>query len=202
MTLRGVRRHWRAQGVPVQEEAERPPVFEYRSRAAFLGLPLVHIRIDGRFATKPQPVKAWIASGHFAVGGLLAFGGVSIAPVALGLCGVGLLPLAGIALGAVPLGAIAIGGWAYGGLAIGWEALGCFAFAWDTAIGNIALAWRMAFGHFAWGALVNDDAARTALKATWFSKWGYFVERWSLLLNLLWITPLFVQWRLIARRKA
>src|SRR6478736_804754 len=57
------------------------PAFEYRSRATFLGLPLVHIRIGDRFDVLQAPVKGWIAMGNFAIGGLFAFGGLVIAPL-------------------------------------------------------------------------------------------------------------------------
>ena len=84
------------------------PAFEYRSRATFLGLPLLHIRIGDRFDLLQKPVKGWIAMGNYAIGGLLAFGGIAIAPIGIGLCGIGLIPFAGIAIGLIPLGGIAL----------------------------------------------------------------------------------------------
>ena len=38
--------------------------------------------------------------GNYAIGGIPAFGGIAIAPIGIGLCGIGLLPLpAGVAIG-------------------------------------------------------------------------------------------------------
>ena len=59
------------------------PAFEYRSRTSFLGLPLVHLRIGDRFDAVQKPVKAWFAMGNYAIGGILAFGGIAIAPIGL-----------------------------------------------------------------------------------------------------------------------
>jgi len=85
------------------------PAYEYRSRASLLGLPLVHIRIGDRFDVLQKPVKAWIAVGNCALGGLLAFGGIVVAPFGVGFFSFGLIPFAGIAVGLIPLGGIAIG---------------------------------------------------------------------------------------------
>ncbi len=176
------------------------PVFEYRSRASFLGLPLVHIRIGDRFDLLQKPVKAWFAMANYAVGGLLAFGGIAIAPIGIGFCGIGLMPFAGIAIGLIPMGGIALGVWCYGALAIGWQSSGCFAIAWNVAAGNIALAHDYAMGHFAIAAHVNDTAPALVVPG-WYSKGGSLLERFSLWMNFLWIAPLFIQWRIIMKRK-
>ena len=177
------------------------PAFEYRSRASFLGLPLVHIRIGDRFNLLQGPVKGWLAMGNFAIGGLFAFGGVVVAPFGVGFCVIGLMPFAGIAIGLISMGGLALGVWSYGALAIGWQALGCFAVAWNVAAGNFALAHDFAMGHQALAAHVNTAAAESMLPA-WFSKGGAFLQHYSLWMNFLWITPLFIQWRLIARQKS
>lgn len=139
--------------------------------------------------------------GNYAIGGLFAFGGLVIAPFGIGFCVLGLVPFAGIAVGLVSLGGLAVGGWTYGALAIGWQSLGCFAIALNTAAGNIAIARDYAMGHVAWAAHVNSVAPELVLPG-WYSKGGNFLNRYSLWLNFLWITPLFVQWRLIAKHKA
>src|SRR4029434_7606167 len=107
-----------------------------RARVSFLGLPLVHIRIGDRFDMLRKPVKAWIASGGYAIGGLFAFGGIAIARLSLGFCTIVVLPFGGIALGAFALGGLAVGIWSFGGLAVGWQACGCCAVAWHTAVGG------------------------------------------------------------------
>jgi hypothetical protein len=58
------------------EQATKPakPVWEYRSRFHLLGWPVVHIIVGGRLSA---PIRAWIAVGDTAIGGLFAFGGLS-----------------------------------------------------------------------------------------------------------------------------
>jgi hypothetical protein len=175
--------------------------YEYRSRASFLGLPLVHIRIGDRFNMLRGPVKAWIAMGNFAVGGLIAFGGIAIAPVGIGFCGIGLLSYAGIALGLFPIGGIALGICAFGGLAVGWQSLGCFAIAWHAAMGYLAVAHDFALGHIVRATEANTDFASQIMQPNWFFKIGQALGRYSLWMNFIWITPLFIQWRLITRRQ-
>jgi len=176
------------------------PAFEYRSRATFLGLPLVHIRIGDRFDALQGPVKAWLAMGNYAIGGLFAFGGFVIAPFGVGFCVLGLIPFAGIAVGLISLGGIAIGGWTYGALAIGWQSLGCFSIAWDTAAGNIAIAREYAMGRLAIAAHVNSTTTEQILPG-WYIKGGEFIQRYSLWLNFIWILPLFIQSRIVAKKK-
>ena len=178
------------------------PALEYRSHATFLGLPLVHIRIGDRFDMLQKPVKAWIAMGNIAIGGLFAFGGIAVAPFAIGFCGIGLIPFSGIAIGLIPIGGIALGGWTYGGLAIGWQSLGCFAIALNTAAGNIAIARDYAMGHIAVATHVNGAIPDLkSLLPSWYSSGGEFLQRYSLWMNFLWITPLFLQWRVVKKQK-
>ena len=176
------------------------PAFEYRSRAAFLGLPLVHIRIGDRFDMLQKPVKAWFAMGNIAIGGLFAFGGIVVAPFGIGFCVFGVIPFAGIAIGLISLGGIAIGGWTYGGLAIGWQSLGCFAIALNTAAGNIAIARDYAVGNLAWATHANSTVPDVLPR--WYTKGGELLQRYSLWINFLWIMPLFVQWRIVKKQKS
>lgn len=125
------------------------PAWEYRSKAVFLGMPLVHIRIGGRTSGKLKPVLAWIAAGDYAIGGLFAFAGMAIAPVSIGGMAIGLLPFGGCAVGLLTLGGFAVGVWSFGGLAIGWESFGGCAVAWNAACGGAAVAWNYALGGIA-----------------------------------------------------
>ena len=174
--------------------------FEFRSRTTFLGLPLVHIRIGDRFDVLQRPVKAWFAMANYAIGGIAAFGGIAVAPVGIGLCGIGLIPFAGIAIGVVPLGGIALGGWTYGALAIGWQSLGCFAIALNAASGNIAIARDYAIGNLAFAANVNHTPVELLVPG-WYYAGARLLDRYSLWMNFLWITPLFFQWRMIAKKR-
>lgn len=177
------------------------PVYEFRTRAALFGLPLIHIRMGDRFDMLQKPVKAWIAVGNQAVGGLLAFGGMAVAPVAMGFCGIGLISFSGLAVGVIALGGLAWGGWTYGGLAMGWQAMGCFALALHAAVGNIAVGYDFAMGHLVLAPNANTIAPQ-AVMSDWFWKGGTFLQHYSLWVNLLWIAPLFIMWRLVAKQKA
>ena len=172
------------------------PTWEYRSESNFLGLPLIHIRIGDRFAVLKKPVKAWVAIGNSAVGGLFACGGAAMAPVSVGGFSLGLLSFGGLALGGVALGGIAVGGWPlFGGLMIGWQAFdGCFAIGWNAAAGLFALAHNFAVGRFALAAQANTEIARQFIFANSFYRCAEFINRHWLWLNLFWAVPFFVLW--------
>ena len=175
------------------------------------GLPLVHIRIGDRFGLLKKPVTAWIAVANSAVGGLFAFGGMAIAPLSIGGLSIGLLSFGGLAIGIFALGAIVLGVWTlFGGLvvgwqavgwqAVGWQAVGCFAFAWKAAAGDFALAHDFALGRIAHAAQANNDIARQFIEPNLFFRCAQFINNHWLWLNLLWIIPTVVQWRVIARK--
>jgi hypothetical protein len=135
------------------------PVLEYRSRAQFLGLPLFHLRFFGPVAVRCQPVKAWIALGDFALGGLFAFGGVAIAPLSLGGFALGVAVLGGYAAGVLTYAGFGIGLWTIGGVTLGWCSIGGCAVASSAALGGIALARSFALGGVALALHANDAAA-------------------------------------------
>jgi RNA polymerase sigma factor (sigma-70 family) len=178
------------------------PIWEYRSKASLLGLPLVHVRVGDRFDFLRKPVKAWIAAGHYSVGGLFAMGGVAVAPFSVGALAIGLVPFGGFSLGVMPIGAMALGIWAFGGMAIGWQASGFGALAWNTAGGNFTAAHDFAVGNFAHATNANNDVARQFIVASPFFNCIRVIRQYWVWLNLLWIVPLFLQWRVIARRKS
>jgi RNA polymerase sigma factor (sigma-70 family) len=178
-----------------------PPAWEYRSNARFLRLPLVHIRVGDRFASLRPPVKAWIAIGHQAVGGLFAFGAIAVAPFAIGGLAIGLFTLGGFVIGLASFGGLAFGLAAQGGIAIGWQSSGFCALAWNAAQGNFALARDFALGNFAHAAQVNNDLARQFVDTSLAFQFFRFENRHWLWTSILWITPLFLQWRVIARQR-
>jgi hypothetical protein len=162
------------------------------------GLPLVHIRLGDRLAVLSKPVKAWIAVGHAALGGLFAFGATAIAPISVGGFSVGLLSLGGFAAGGVALGGIAVGIWPlFGALIIGWQAFnGCFALGGSAAVGLFALAHDFALGPFALAAQANNEIARQFIFPNPFFRCAEFIHRHWVWLNLFWIAPFFVMWRM------
>jgi hypothetical protein len=97
---------------------------EYRSKASFLGLPLVHINSGTRVPGQPmRRARGWIAIGEIATG-VIAMGAVATGFVAFGAVAFGALTWAGIGLGLVNFAGLAIGGLSTGGIAIGVGALG------------------------------------------------------------------------------
>jgi RNA polymerase sigma factor (sigma-70 family) len=177
------------------------PAWEYRSRFGLFGLPAIHICIGDRFDVLKKPVTAWIAVGNFAVGGLLAFGGIAVAPFSVGLCAVGVLPFGALALGLLVLGGFGLGVWTFGVLAIGWQAFGCCAVAWNTAFGGVALAHDFALGGIAHATQVNNAIARQVVGSNLFFHCSQIIVRYCVWLNLLWVVPVVVQWRVIARKR-
>lgn len=75
---------------------------EYKSKATFLGLPLVHVNLSRKKMTRAKGIVAVgnVATGLVAVG-LFSLGGLSVGIAGLGLLSVGILALDGFSLGAV-----------------------------------------------------------------------------------------------------
>jgi hypothetical protein len=130
--------------------------FEYRSRRAIGGWPLVHVCTGVDSSTmRPRVARGIVAIGNVAVGGL-AVGGVACGLVALGGMAVG--PL--VALGGVALGV----GLSFGGLAVG-----------SIAFGGAAIGWVYAIGGGAFGPAIIDgrrcDPAALAFVREWLGAW-------------------------------
>lgn len=182
----------------VGESFSLKPFWEYRSRLNLLGLPLVHIRL-GRPSPNWSPVKAWIAVGDCALGGLFAFGGLAVAPISVGGLAIGLIPWGGAALGLFVLGGFALGVWAFGGFAIGWQAFGGCAVGLNAAMGGLAVARDFALGGVAYAAQFNNDTAEQFIKGQFFFDRMEMVARYIGWLNLLWLLPLVGWWRAAKR---
>ena len=188
----------RAEGVTVNPAR---PAWEYRSKFVLLGLPLIHVRVSGGLTVPVKPVKAWIASGQYAVGLLFAFGNLAIAPVSIGGLAIGLLPFGGCAVGLLSLGGFSLGVWSFGALAIGWRVFGSCAVAWDAASGGIAIAHNFAVGSIAHALQANNDAARFYFQSDPFFQHARLPLRYLAWLNLLWVIPMLARWRVVARSR-
>lgn len=176
--------------------------YEYRSRASAFGLPLVHVRIGDRFDVLRGPVKAWIAIGSsHAVGLIFASGGLAVAPIAFGGIAIGLLSFGALAVGLISLGAAGVGVWAYGGLALGWQVCCGCGVAWHSAVGGIVAARDYALGGFARAAQANSDIARRFFEQDFFSTVSQWLSRHSMLTLLLWVIPVSLQSRVIAKAR-
>lgn len=184
-----------AKGVTVKPAR---PAWEYRSKFVLMGLPFIHVRVSGGLTVPVVPVKAWIASGDYAVGVLFASGRLAIAPVCMGASAIGLLSFGGCAVGLVSLGGFSLGVWSFGALACGWQVFGACAIAWNAANGGIALAHNFAVGGITHALQANNDAARAYFQQNLFFQHPRLLLRYLAWLNLLWVIPMLVRWRVVA----
>lgn len=168
------------------------PAFEYRSRRTLCGLPLVHIRL--RAGIHRGPVKAWIAIGDSAIGGLFALGGLAIAPISFGGLAAGFLSLGGLGIGLSSFSGLSLGLFAAGGLAIGVKAFGGLAIGWTAAQGGLAIAHEFAQGGLALGQHANDPVARTFFESSAFFRTMPLLMCYAPLLTLVNLFPLLL-WR-------
>jgi RNA polymerase sigma factor (sigma-70 family) len=134
------------------------PLWEWRTNAAFLGLPLIHVRYGGAPGNCCR-VTAWIAIGEVAFGGLFAAGTLAVAPICFGAFAVGGAVLAGYAVGILTYCGFGIGVWAVGGCVAGVSAVGGCVAAWNAALGGVAIARHVALGRVALAAHANDTFA-------------------------------------------
>jgi RNA polymerase sigma factor (sigma-70 family) len=201
VTMPGRRRHYR-HVLNEKHGGQFPPArYEFRTAASFLGLPLIHVRIGDSFSFLRPPVKAWIAIGDVAFGGLAAYGGVAVAPFSIGGLAFGVFALGGFVGGVFPLGALALGVWSYGAITAGWQATGAVAFAWDAAMANVAFAHGFGIGSLVSAAQANTVAANAFVDQSWYFKVVRAVNRHYFWVNLIWIVPMLIQWRLVNRRR-
>lgn len=167
-TQRRIHEVWLKTGtVPVRSN------LEYCSRLKLLGLPLLHVRVHA--AT--TPVKAWIAVGNVAYGVIFGCGTVAIAPLSLGIFGVGFICGGAFVAGGLAIGAVCLGGWALGCCGAGWMAKGFFAFGIRAAHGFAAYARDIAVSPaeskraVAYAVHANDSAAKEFLDRSRFFSW-------------------------------
>ncbi|MEE4218193.1 MAG: hypothetical protein V2I48_11325 [Xanthomonadales bacterium] len=133
---------------------------EIRSRTEFLGLPLLHVKLDIKERGE-APAVAWIAAGHKAYGLLFAWGGYAVAPVSVGIVSVGVVTVGAVGVGLVGVGAVGIGLLAIGASAMGYKAYGALsATGWESAFSQgFSLAKEAAIGPIAHAEQVNNELA-------------------------------------------
>lgn len=171
--------------------------FEYRSKACLLGLPLIHVRLGGTWASQREVVKAWIAiADDAAIGVIFAFGGMVIAPICVGGFGVGGVVFGGFGAGVLCYAGFAVGIWVVGGMVSGVMAVGGCAFGWKAALGGIAVAREFAQGGVALAPHANDTVASAFIGSNAFFRNAFsLVTKWlwpTLLVSLL---PSLLAWR-------
>jgi RNA polymerase sigma factor (sigma-70 family) len=176
------------------------PAWEYRSKFAFFGLPFIHVRVSGGLTMPVIPVRAWIASGDYAVGLLFASGNLAIAPVSIGATAIGLISFGGCAVGLISLGGLSVGLWSFGALAFGWKVFGACAIAANAANGGIAIARNFAVGGIAHAWQANNLAARSYFQEDLLFHHPRRLLLYLAWLNLLWVFPMLARWRFVAGR--
>jgi RNA polymerase sigma factor (sigma-70 family) len=142
--------------------------YEYRSQRTFMGVPLIHIRLNCVEGGKTLPAKGWIAVGNRAYGILLAAGTIAVGSISFGPLAVGALAFGAFAIGLFSFGGLGIGLAAMGGVAVGYLAFGGGAVGWLGAWGGAALARHFALGGGALAANANDQAAQAFMQGSAF----------------------------------
>jgi hypothetical protein len=137
--------------------------YEYRSKAALFGLPLLHLAygVDPRTGGR-RTARGVIAMGDRAYG-VIAFGGIAAGVFAFGGLGVGLISFSGLSLGVFAIGGFALGLLAaYGGFALAPFAFGGLAIGYIAA-GGMGIGPHVADAH-------SHDATAHAFLHTWANK--------------------------------
>jgi hypothetical protein len=164
----------------------------YRTKSAWLGLPLVHVStgeiVEGRY--RRGVAQGWIAIGDISFGVLLSVGGVALGGIALG----------GLALGGLAFAGMAVGAVAFGGSATGVVALGGAAIAWHGALGGLAIAREYALGGVAIARHANDAAAREFFESGLAAQAKAVMDHADWLWLLFLIVPAIIVWNTRRRR--
>ncbi len=152
-----------AKVLAAQGKRLRLPKF-FESRMRLLGLPLFAMAWGGYSSVqyRQRTACAWLAIGDLAVSPFLAFGGVAVAPIAIGAVTVGVLSLS-------VFWGVAVGVLAAGSLAFGWWSLGCAAAGVKCAVGFAAVARDYAVGIAVSGAEAGTAAAKEWVTTQWLS---------------------------------
>ncbi|HXR45867.1 MAG TPA: serine/threonine-protein kinase [Candidatus Limnocylindrales bacterium] len=161
-------------------EVTRKLSYEYRTKTALFGWPLLHVAIGVDPATGlKRNAKGIIALGCRPIG-VIAFGDVAVGVIACGIFGYGLVSISVVAVGVVALGSVAAGLWlAMGGVALAPIAIGGAAFGYYA---NGA----MVFGKHAIGPGVYDLQADQ-----FFNPWSGRFMRWIFIGSIVCI-PVFL----------
>ncbi len=155
-----------------EERRRRPDLFqspedqpgsktgEYKSRLSLFGVPLVH----AKFAMAEEgdkPAFGWIALGHQANGLLFAWGGITVAPVCVGIVTFGLISVGAVGFGPIAMGTVGVGIIAMGASAVGYKAYGSLsALGWESAFSQaFSIAREAAIGPIAFAREVNNETA-------------------------------------------
>jgi hypothetical protein len=96
------------------------------------------------------------------------------------------------------LGGFSVGLWSFGALAFGWQVFGACAIAWNAANGGIAIAHNFAVGSIAHALQANNHNAGSYFQGNLFFHHPRRLLLYLAWLNLLWVIPMLVRWRIVA----
>lgn len=133
---------------------------EFKSKWSLFGVPLVHVRFN-MTDEGDGPAFGWVAAGEKAYGLLFAWGGITVAPVCVGIVSVGVVSIGAVGIGAFSMGTIGIGFIAMGAFAIGYKAYSSMtALGWESAFSQcFSVAKEAAIGPVAFAKEANNELA-------------------------------------------
>lgn len=149
---------------------------QYKSRLTLLGVPLIHIQF-GIPEASDKPAYGWIAVGSYAHGLLIAWGGVAIAPMSVGIVSVGIISIGAVSFGMFTAGTVAIGFIAFGASAIAYKAYASLSsLGWESAFSNgFSIAIDAAIGPFAYAGQINNEQAAQIINLTLLDQWYQWI---------------------------
>lgn len=133
---------------------------EYVSSWRLWGVPLVHFQFAMHEAGDP-PAFGWIAGGSQARGLLFAWGGVTVAPVSVGIVSFGVISLGAVGFGVLSFGTVAVGLIGFGASAIAYKAYSSLSsLGWESAFsGGFAIAKDASIAPLAYATEINNQLA-------------------------------------------
>ena len=133
---------------------------ELRSKTTLFGVPLFHFQF-GMPEHSYQPAFAWVAAGSRAYGLLMAWGGVAVAPISVGILSIGIFTIGNVGIGLFAIGTAAIGFVAFGASSIAYKAYASLSsLGWESAFSNgFSVAKQAAIGPIAYAEQVNNSLA-------------------------------------------
>jgi RNA polymerase sigma factor (sigma-70 family) len=195
-----------------KEEAKKPEnaclammlqPFEYRSSKSFLGLPMVHVRLNCRKNGKILPAKGWIAVGEISYGIIFSCGAIAVGGVSWGALAIGVVGLGGVGIGGLAFGGLAVGIAAFGGGSVGYMAYGGTAIAWLAGAGGDVFSHHFGTGGSVIAEHANDAAARSFMRNSFFFRHVLDVMGPMIALSFV-LPPMLTLWgkRKLMRRSA
>jgi len=186
-TLRAQERIFNPQAFEQPQDKVGAKQREYISQLRLFGVPLVHVQF-GMPEHTDKPAFGWIADGTKAHGLLVAWGGVAIAPVCVGIISYGVVSIGAVSFGVFSMGTVAIGVIGFGASAIAYKAFASMSsLGWESAFSSgFSIAKEAAIGTYASATHINSEQAAEMIHLSTFGN----LYQWALgVLAVLVIVP-------------